>query len=285
MRKITVIHLNDEEGMPQLIAKYCGEELGFQHKIVAEKSNRKLCKEYFKIYPTIYVDKRKLKKTIKTVGFIGDIIHVHQSYELLDLAIRFFSDSRPIIFTFNSYTKYKLKSKQYSKLAAITISNKENWRSFESSSNILYSPPIIDTELFRNRYKTYNHGVAIWVVKNQEEIDKITPTLNKHYRKSAKILVLSLTNQEKTITPYSKVPELLDYGEFVYDLTLNSEKELNEGFSTIGLQALALGKKVIVNNQGRLEMHSTDIPEENKPENCAKLWKTIYEKRFKKIVG
>lgn len=130
-----------------------------------------------------------------------------------------------------------------------------------------YVPNPVDTDHFSHRSIPKNNKALSIMTKNETE-EKLRHLLESH---KISLKFEAISRQENPIK-YQDMPNFLANYEYFVDLKY-IQGEIVFAYSLIGLQALAVGLKVINHNFEIVE----GLPQEHRPENVAKKILELYE--------
>lgn len=187
-----------------------------------------------------------------------DIIHVHNFDKIVPYIKLLYK--KPVVLTYHSLTitkEWEKRKQMWSKADVVTVTTPN----LVKNSFILIPNPV-DTSLFKPM-GSHEKGTALYLSYYAEE----------EARAIAEKLGLKLTIVERNIK-HAEMPFILSKYEYFIDIKRSPKvsNEIIKAISKTALEALATGTKVI-NWEGKI---IETLPEENKPENVAKTYYSLY---------
>ncbi len=263
---IKILHVWDLSGVACTIAKY-QRKLGYTADVIKRAG-----------FDPFGIMRFYQQRTIKT--FYGgkflkiaakeaenyDIIHIHDLIRLVPLVKKQFPNKKIILHYHGSILRNTPKEKRKeaeSKADKILLSTPDLTNYVEG----IYLPNPVDTEHFSTRKIPVNNKALSLMTHNEtkEILKKILKASGKSFEFEA------ISRQEKPVK-YENMPNFLSNYEYLVDVKyINNEIVL--AYSLLGLQALAVGLKVINHN---LEVVKS-LPEENRPEIVIKRIMSLYD--------
>jgi hypothetical protein len=262
-----ILHIWDQASVSCVLAKY-QRKLGHEVEVIKRSGFDKF--GILKFYN---------EKSIKTpIGFLFlkkaanytknfDVVHVHDQYKVVPMIRKLFPRKKIILHYHGTFLRTTPKSKREdaeSKSNVVLVSTPDLMKYVECT----YLPNPIDLEHFSpQRIMDNNKGVCLMTKRESKE--KLTTLLSK-YNFSIDI---DFFNRERTPIEYGKIPKFLSNYEYLVDLKLVYGMNPMPAYGMIGLQALAIGMKVI-NHEFKVK---TEFPEEHNPEKIVEKLMRIYE--------
>ena len=263
-----ILHIWDQSGVSCVLAKY-QRKLGHEVEVITRSGFDKF--GIIKFYK---------EKTIKApIGFWFlkkaenhaknfDIIHIHDLYKIVPMIKKKYPEKKIILHYHGTILRNTPKNKRKDaelKSNIILVSTPDLTKFVDGT----YIPNPIDIEHFSSRKIKKNNKalnlMTIW--ENKEKLEKL---LIKN-----KICVkVDYIDREKNPIQYETIPDFLSNYEYLVDLKLVYDDKPMPAYGMIGLQALALGLKVI-----NYEFKFTkEFPEKHRPEKVTEKLMGIYEK-------
>lgn len=264
---VKILHVWDQAGVACVIAKY-QRKLGHEVQVIKRNGFDKF--EIMNFYNEKTIDSLIgflfLKKVVKyTKDF--DIIHVHDLYKIVPM-IRKLHPKKKIILHYHGTTLRTTpedKRKDAELKSNVVLVSTPDLKNFVDCT---YLPNPIDLEHFSPRQiKKNNKALSLMTVRESKE--KLLKLLSKN-NVSVKV---DFINRERNPIQYKKIPDFLSNYEYLVDLKLVYDDKPMPAYGMIGLQALALGMKVI-NYEFKV---AEGFPDEHDPENVIAQLMRIYE--------
>jgi hypothetical protein len=253
---LKVLHIWDVSNVASIVARTMDMIYGTKSTVIVRKA---FTFYDFPVYgkvidsgPTIYAIRCMLEARKY------DLIHVHNFDKIVPYLKLVYG--KPVVLTYHSLTiskEWDKRRKRWSKADAVTVSTPNLLR-----EGVTLIPNPVDTSLFKPM-GPHEKGTAIYLSYNAEE----------EARAIAEKFGLKLTIVERNIK-HADMPYILSKYEYFIDIKRSPKvsKEIIKAVSKTGLEALATGTKVITWDGRILE----SLPEENKPENVAGAYYTLY---------
>jgi hypothetical protein len=265
----SILHIWDQAGVGCILAKY-QEQIGHETLVIKRKGFDKF--GIFSYY------KGKEVKSFLAMQFLRiaeklasnyDIIHIHDLMELVPRIKKKYNGKKVILHYHGSRLRNTSQEERenYEKYADLILVSTPDLKDYVDGE---YLPNPVDTKLFSHRDVIHNEKVLSFMTESE------TPEIIEKLLKKQKINLKyeTISRKEKPIL-YEEMPKFLSNYEYLIDLKYFNGAPI-PAYSTLGLQALSLGLKVLNHNYEIVE----GLPDIHKPENVVQE----LEKKYSKIL-
>ena len=268
-----ILHVWDQSGVGCILAKYQRKN-GYEADIIKRKGFDSM--GIFSFYGGKEIKailSLQFFKKVEKYCEVYDILHIHDLYELIPRLRKKFPDKKIILHYHGSKLRNTPKEKRSnaeSMANAVIVSTPD----LTKYTNAIYLPNPVDLEHFSPKTIKHN-GRAVCIRTKTESRELISRLLEEHNIS----LVYDMVNREQKKIPYKDMPTFLGNYEYLIDLKNVNDLEgtksyIMPAYSMLGLQALAMGLKVINYNFETKK----GLPIQHDPNHIVKDLTKIYEK-------
>lgn len=278
-QKIKITHLGGC-GISPIFRKYLDSIHGeFSSQVLEAKGNDVFdlyssygCRVYDKTFGVFH---HKYKMMFDAMLTNAHIYHVHSTYKLKKMISRL---KKRMIMQYWGTDVRKSSPKQREEVenySSMILVGTPDLLDYDYAVKPVYLPIPVDTEIFCKSEFPANNKALIHLKYNQTKEETLEFLKTNGYGDLDITWVTQPERNGSKKVPYLRVPDLLQGYEYLIDLYIQTGTAEPVGAnSTLGLQAMAMGMKVISHD---MRVHSS-LPNPHRPENVVGTLKNYYKK-------